>query len=486
MKKTGIMLTALMLMLLSGCGGFAQGNSGDAQEKDPAAQTAQEKPENDQEEAKADEQQEESKSETPGTTQVGSVGKISAESLAGDWTFVCWTDYSSEKKVPIEEMDKNTYMGEEDGGKNATISIYEDGGKLYADYSIQEYESSTTGYHMPVETVQEPLYETCDNQEWYAKVVNPHGDEPVLKVTLVGKDQLQIYSSWESEDVEYPWFSVTVDTYLRDGSEEMAHKDDFRYNKTVTVSTVDEFVTALENNTKIIFKGGVYNFQDISDKINRYGKNLDISMSDNKKIVKLKDLSYLGLAAEEGAKVEICVESPYDPVVDFEYCNNVDINGITFGHRVEPGTCGGSVLRFLNSGSVVCEDCHLYGCGAYGVDATDCYNIRVVDTEIFECTYGITSLYNTYNVEFSGCNMHDNSKYAMIDLYNSGDITFDTCFFANNDSSEYDYTAFVNSNESYNVAFRNCNFTDNKYRRFADGEVETDNCTFKDIAAAAD
>ncbi|MBO4901582.1 MAG: right-handed parallel beta-helix repeat-containing protein [Lachnospiraceae bacterium] len=479
MKKQMVTAMALLLCVtLTGCGiipGFLRKHKDDEPDKPQTTeQPAQDTDEEDIEEPEAP-------AATDEAAQAGD--RIGHKELIGNWQLVCETDYSAVPGIPLERMDSYFYMAEEIG--HMELYIYEDNGALFADYDLGKYEMVGTGYHLPVEIVNEALYEGSANQEWVAKIVNPRTKEDVCRLTLEEDNKLVEFESYEYGEGEDAWHSVTISTFLREGSKEMEHKDDLRYNETITVSNVMELLQAIGDGKKIILKEGVY---DISrtDKSLRNSKvvinNGWDSESDTVVSVSIKDVENLCLKAEEGAKVEICVTDPYVPVMTFNGCRNVILDGITAGHHVEPGTCGGSVIQLQDGYNYHISNCHLYGCGTYGIEAMNTSDIHVDQTEIYECTYGIVDLANVYNASFTNCTMHDNKDMSMISLSQCSDVVFTDCAFRDNfvDSQNYFSVRFVQANESYGTALHHCTFTGNTYGRFHEGDVEIDNCSFKD------
>ena len=411
--------------------------------------------------------------------------QVSEDALLGDWVLVMEKDYNGKPDDKVADMEVYTNFYEEGMGMEAQISIYDDGGKLYADYTTYAYESHEQAYHMPVEIVQEPLYELCENREWSAHIVNPRDQETVMKFSLTGENKLDVCNdyTYDYEDVEEPWRYVCVMTYLRDGSNEYENRNDLKYSNTVTVSDVKELVGAIADNTKIILKKGVYDLNDLKGKGNFGSENVNVDVYDNgNKWMTIHDVSYLRLEAEKGAEVEICIESPYDPVLSFYDSYDLELDGLKCGHRVEPGSCGGSVISANNCSNISVKDCRLYGCGAYGLEANDSNDITLTDTEIYECSYGITSLANVYSVAFDNCSIHDNAEYSMVWTSGSGGVEFRNCTFERN-KVKNDYDSFVSVSDSYGVSFRDCRFADNVYRRFAEGDVEIENCSFRDKSA---
>jgi len=76
--------------------------------------------------------------------------------------------------------------------------------------------------------------------EWSAVLDSRKDSNTIERFTLVG-DHEMLYMS-EYSDPEQQEHTVYYATYLREGSEEMAHEEDYRYLQTVKVSNVKELM----------------------------------------------------------------------------------------------------------------------------------------------------------------------------------------------------------------------------------------------------
>ncbi|MBR1770469.1 MAG: right-handed parallel beta-helix repeat-containing protein, partial [Lachnospiraceae bacterium] len=191
--------------------------------------------------------------------------------------------------------------------------------------------------------------------------------------------------------------------------------------------------------------------------------------------------SNLRIEAKEGAEVLVCVRDPYEAVLYFANSQNVVLHGLTVGHDVEPGYCSGSVLRYSSVSGVTIENCKLYGCGTYGVEAEYCYNMQVNDTEIYECTYGLLSLNSVSDAVFQNCEMRDSGDLTVFYLPSCYGIVFEDCDIHDNRSTENYNGQFVELDTEYgDVTFWKCRFNNNTYRKFSDYSVTLDQCTVKD------
>lgn len=165
--------------------------------------------------------------------------------------------------------------------------------------------------------------------------------------------------------------------------------------KTVKVRNMDEFLEALDSDTEIILIGREYNISDASDYGTTGGKYYHWEdIYDGPQLV-IKGITNLTIHANDRNFCTISAEPRYANVLQFENCYNVTLHGFTAGHTKEPGQCVGGVLRFVNCKDCLVDECGLFGCGTLGVDAQTCTNLQVINTNIYECSYG--------GIEANGC-----------------------------------------------------------------------------------
>ena len=423
----------------------------------------------------AEEKDDEKKDQTIGEVDGLTVDEL--DFICGGWNAVCST-----YKYPIEEgkikedfsmlEDEKDEEDEEDDVRQ--VFFYVQDNQLYADYKS----SSTTYYKMALEAKKETLYDGFDGKDWCLVGEKGRWEESELRFAWNKDNDLVEYSTGEfDEDGDWEYLV----TYLKEGSEKLAHKEDYRYLKTVTVSTVDEFARALKDRTKIILKPGAYDLTELVKealKPNRAG--------DYGSVIEYKDNIWIG--AESDALTELYVTDVTLPVLSIEGSTNVQLKGLTLGHRVEPGTCSGSVLYVSGTSNIEAEGCHLYGSGSYGLEGYNSSNIYFKDTDIYECTYGIMSLYECHTMNMENCDFYDNHGFEMLDTVYSSSLHFSNCRFKNNGEKKQ---AFLSMTGCWTIDFENCKFTNNFYKTFftnaprEDGTVnkeepDLENCSFDD------
>ncbi|SCY22781.1 Uncharacterized conserved protein YecT, DUF1311 family [Lachnospiraceae bacterium XBB2008] len=412
------------------------------------------------------------------TPVTATTGDSPLDDMVGSWTCICTTYYS-------EYADGETYsssaMLADEFSPDSRIIVRKDADRYIADYLCLNYETETRIYGTELEIQDDAAYRDCPNQEWCALLDDPFRDMDSIDRKLTLADDMLIEAEeyfHKAEDSEYDedYYSVTTHFYLPEDSPRLADPESLRYFDTVTVSDATELLNSIQNNRKIILEEGTYDLTGVSV---RKLDNPRIS-TESYEGYSIRNVSNLCLEAKDGAKVLICVDDPYFDVLSLYDCEHVTYKGLTVGHDVEPGTCSGSVLAINSSSYITVEDCHLYGCGTYGIESMYSYGIDVRNTEIYECTYGLLDLNGVNSVSFADCSFRDSEGLDMISLYNGSDVSFTDCEFSDNRCT-YNGCDFVSLEEYCSALFTDCEFKNNEYYLFSNMEVSMENCTIDGV-----
>lgn len=175
----------------------------------------------------------------------------------------------------------------------------------------------------------------------------------------------------------------------------------------VHVTTVDEFLAAIAPDTTIYLEPGVYDLSTAAGcgvtETDRYRWDLRFD-GPSLVITGVDGLTIEGAGAES---VTIAAVPRYVDVLGFERCAGLTLRGFTAGHTEEKGYCTGGVLYFDLCDDAVIDGCALFGCGIMGITASNCDDMNVSNTEIYDCEYGAVTL-NDSNAVFDNCDIHDN------------------------------------------------------------------------------
>lgn len=241
---------------------------------------------------------------------------------------------------------------------------------------------------------------------------------------------------------------------------------------TVEVANSKELLENIKSNTRIVLTESTYNLSDVSQVTNpsiiarkQYdGVEYAVTNVDN-----------LIIEPKNGVSATILVKPRYSNVLPFENCNNIKIKDITAGHTIEKGHCIGGVINLVDTSDVTIENCKLYGCGTYGIIGNKVSNVTAVNTEIYECTYGLVDFSNSKNINLKSCILRDSEDFSM--------FTFDSCENVkvsdskiSGNKSDYN-SSFISDYNSKNIKFENCSFLNNSYKNLSSADVEFVNCS---------
>lgn len=188
----------------------------------------------------------------------------------------------------------------------------------------------------------------------------------------------------------------------------------------------------------------------------------------------ITDIDGLTIRGKDGKKVELQVEPRYADVLRFENCANISISSLIMGHTPDMGSCVGDVVEFVDCENIKLEGVDLYGCGAYGIVASNTDDIRAENSVIRDCSYGMIDISDCSNAYFENCTVTGIGGYGVIRASDS-DVTLDKCSFNNNDCENGLSTKYEDSMVSFRACYFGANETEAIYR---DELLTADGCTF--------
>ncbi len=175
----------------------------------------------------------------------------------------------------------------------------------------------------------------------------------------------------------------------------------------VSVSTVDEFLTAIAPDTHIVLQSGVYELNLASDYGRGGGEYYRWDEAYDGPELVIHDAGSLSISAADDANVTISALPRYANVMRVVNCDGFKLEDVTCGHTKEPGACAGGVIRIESSDGVRIDDCNLFGCGTVGVDAFRCSELYVTDCDIYECSYNAVAAASCKDVRIIDCDIYD-------------------------------------------------------------------------------
>lgn len=257
----------------------------------------------------------------------------------------------------------------------------------------------------------------------------------------------------------------------------------------VVVSSTEDFLDAIEPGAVIEFKKGTYNLSpDLAEIYGTDGKKFNKNHEyvqleecyDGIQIV-IKDVDGLTIKGQDGKNIELQVEPRYADVLTFDGCEDITLSNMTMGHTTEQGECEGDVLELRDCDGVNLEGMDMYGCGAYGITASNTSGINVTDSTIHDCSYGLIWFDDCDKANFKNCNITGIEGYGVISAFSSN-ITFNKCSFEDNNCSY----GFVTLDSSNKIAFKACTFGEAESGSVNGGDLGDDSVSFDGKCTFAD
>ena len=176
----------------------------------------------------------------------------------------------------------------------------------------------------------------------------------------------------------------------------------------IHVSTVDEFLAALDSDTTIFLEPGEYNLTTAAS----YGSvggscySWEDTYVDGYQLL-IRGISNLTIEAESADTTSIVTNPRYANVLYFYGVDNLTLRNVKVGHTEAPGVCSGGVVQLEYCRGTLIEGCKLFGCGTIGVNAIYCKDLTVNRCEIYECSASGITIWDCEVVRAFECDFHD-------------------------------------------------------------------------------
>ncbi len=244
----------------------------------------------------------------------------------------------------------------------------------------------------------------------------------------------------------------------------------------VHVSSVEEFLDAIAPNAKIVVEPGKYDITAFTDELmmkpsvddwRENHKYLELRECFDGVEVVVKNAGGMTISGttEIPEDTEFTIDPRYATVLSFENCDDMLIEYMKFGHT-ENGSCMGDVLCFSNCADIRLNTLDLFGCGVYGLTATNgCGDISVYNSYIHNCEFGPFDIYNSRgNFVFRKCVMKGSGSGGVFQDIPGATLKFAGCSFGENETN----SLYFWNEES--VSFENCTWSEiTQYPDYGEG-----------------
>ena len=211
--------------------------------------------------------------------------------------------------------------------------------------------------------------------------------------------------------------------------------------KTFTVSTVDEFLAALNSNTVIELTDTAFRLDQASD----YGQDSDNpayyweETLDGYELVlnHLHDLTIKGAGLEETA---LLTAPRYSSILFLDSCKRITLQDLTCGHTDGAEPCTGGVIRLYECREIALKQAGLFGCGVVGLDASQSQQVALEKCRIYDCSQNGILAQSVTGLDILGTDFYTIGEPAfpassVIALYGCKDTNVENCSLSENSTS---------------------------------------------------
>lgn len=247
------------------------------------------------------------------------------------------------------------------------------------------------------------------------------------------------------------------------------------------VNSIKELAAAIVPGAVIELGEGTYTMEpENGDPQTNNSYCLWTNLGDGYELV-IRDVSNVTIRGAGMDKTRLESEPRDATVLSLHNCKNVTLEGFTAGHTQGADMCEGNVIDVYESESVTLKSLGLYGCGSIGVNAQDSQKLKIVETDIYDCSSEGLSLCNVRNCVMENSTVRDlNGAYCAVSAWDGDGLEIiDTAFTGNSLSTLISV--------AQNARFTNCEFRDNQmsneiFSVYGSGEDKTsdlylENCT---------
>jgi len=217
----------------------------------------------------------------------------------------------------------------------------------------------------------------------------------------------------------------------------------------VHVRSVEELLDAIAPDTEIILEPGTYNLSEYVDELLRQTsydrwseQHPNIFLRDvydgAEVVIQNADNLSISGATDDPADTELVLDARYGTVLCFENCADPVLRYLTLGHS-DGGDCSGDVLSFCGCSGVRLNTLDLYGCGVYGLQASEgTSDIYVFNTTLRDCAFGPLDISACHGeITFQDCVLTGSGWGGYYWAEADTKLTFSGCTFGQQESNAW-------------------------------------------------
>ena len=232
--------------------------------------------------------------------------------------------------------------------------------------------------------------------------------------------------------MKHSFMSVLVVGLLMMGCDAPAPPTPMPIRDVRQINSAQEFIDALGPRRTLILQGNVlYRLDDLPRGVSDFYRWEEAIPGQAALIVRNCD-SLTIMAATDDDPAHIVTAHPYANVLGFENCRSLRLGNLKLGHNPDPGYCTGGVLGLEGCDDAAVSKTTLYGCGTEGLTLTGVDNLRIVDSVIEQCSYGLLTAYDCDGLTFVRSVFRDTEEFYGFALQDTVNVLLEDCRIEDN------------------------------------------------------
>ena len=129
------------------------------------------------------------------------------------------------------------------------------------------------------------------------------------------------------------------------------------------------------------------------------------SIGDGQYELTIRNIDGLTIRSAHEGGTTLTTGAAYANVIALRDCRNLTLEGLTLGHRGEPGGCCGDVLYCTDCEDILVRRCELFGCGVTAVNAWMCTRLTLEGCTLRDCSASAVNATLCTNVQVRDCSI---------------------------------------------------------------------------------
>lgn len=233
---------------------------------------------------------------------------------------------------------------------------------------------------------------------------------------------------------------------------------------TITVSSTEEFIKALNDNTEIIIQSDTIDLT--TEKLEKLlGGQVAFDYQPTPKSCFVSSegfvlYGYEDLTIRAERPVDLISDNDFDDILIFDHCSTIRLENLSVFHTNE--TCNGSVVSIMFSDRIHIRSCAFNGSGGIGMNIIGSKDISVEDSQIFNNVFHAVYAINAHQIRFYDTHIYGNHDWGDALIHTeAAAVQFFDCIIENNSAPRLCNQPYWDYSPDFVPAFTRCDIANN-------------------------